>query len=160
MRPKPSKVFLQHKDPNQSLRDRLKRYEIQEVDLRSQLKVVQEKIESDYRDLHYPILHDKYFGRYFKQSYSHDGKKKWWVYKQVISMKNTDVYPVQDGPTALCGIWGFQTDLAGDIRIIRKETTYLHSLGTQIDKAEFNEAYNKMIDNINGVGTWERIPKR
>ena len=124
-------------------------------ELLSQLKAIEEKERSEAIDAAY-LEYKKLEGKFYKeQNYFSYPKKKsddWWIYIKVCKVEKDDVYFATNNVIlakvkCLC----FQTDKYGTITIETKKNIYGQSLGKEITKKEFDEAFLAMSKTISGL---------
>jgi len=106
------------------------------------------------------VLRQKHFPKFkklegkcfkYKNSYSQPKKKSdyWFKYAKVIEVREEDVYDTRGaGVTCHCKIYEFQSDKDGNISIDTIGHSYAHNLGTEISEAEFIEAWNDMMGQL------------
>lgn len=121
-----------------------------EEKLKKQLQeIAEEKLNKVIKD-NYPIFKEKYEGKFFKIENSYSSIEKWWLYTKVTEIKPSHIY-IGYKDAVLCNFDGFsfQTNVDKVITIESNKFGFTHSLGKEISEKEYNDAWNKMIDNIN-----------
>lgn len=122
------------------------------MQLQRELIMIEKNEEKELREKHYPLIKEKYEGTFFKCPNSYNGNNRWNIYTKVTEIKPKDIYDTNgNGVTSHYTGYSFQTDCYNKIQIDRKATGYVHSLGKEISEAEFNEAWNKMIEQMNAL---------
>lgn len=124
--------------------------EARKQELQKELNKLQIIEEQEVINQYYPAIRKKYEGKCFKYQNRYSTDDSWWLYFKVLEIKPEDVYDTNgNGVTSHFRGWSFQTDIHGMITIEQEKNGYVHSLGKQISEAEFNRAYNKMIEKMN-----------
>lgn len=91
---------------------------------------------------------------YDKQKNSYGGNSKSWnLYSKVVDITYDDMYlPNRDKIVlSTCRILQFHKTSCGEIIIKPVYETYTHGLGEEIKETEFNRAFKKICDEINGL---------
>jgi len=120
--------------------------------LQKQLKEIAKQERKALIEKHYPEF-KQYEGRFFKTRNHYSCPEKpsdyWWYYTKVTEITPEDVYDTL-GNGAACHFkgWSFEDTKGGDVFISKNKQGYIHSLGKEITEAEFNEAWNKMVDSF------------
>lgn len=125
-------------------------------ELEKQLKIIAKKEEMEMIEKHYPEF-KKMEGTFHKRRCNYSLAKipsdYWWLYTKVTEIKPEHVYDTF-GNGVSCNFigWTFQTCKYGNFSVEREEKGYLHSLGQQITEEEFNEAWNKAMEQLDKLG--------
>lgn len=118
--------------------------------LQAQLYAIVEKEQKELFEKHYPKF-KKLEGKFFKRRNNFSAPKKpsdyWYVFEKVTSVTPDDLYMSGSTVFCRCKSWSFQTDSEGAV-YIRHNDGYTHSLGKEISEAEFNQAWNNMIEQL------------
>lgn len=120
-------------------------------ELQKQLKKIEKQEEKEFVKQHFPQF-KKLEGKYFKRRNSYGQGKNWWMYIKITSITEQDVYTGVGG-IALCHYRGysFQTCSDGNISIEQVKRGYMHDIGTEITKKEFDAAWNIMMKNMSNT---------
>jgi len=114
-------------------------------ELQKQLDVIVKREEKEIIEIHYPEFKLNE-GKCFK--YRHEQTV---FYTKVTKIKPSDVYNTYgNGVACRYSGWSFHEDKAGNISI-QKENSYIHCLGKPVSKKEFDNAFKKLIDKLNGL---------
>lgn len=127
-------------------------------ELQNELNKIATIEEQEIINTHYPSMKKKYEGKYFKCRNSYNQKERWWLYIKVTGIKPEDVYDTKgNGITSHYSGFKFETDSYGQVTIEKEKYGYVHSLGQQITKREFDAAWKKTLKNINAIGLKARL---
>jgi len=122
-------------------------------ELQKQLKAIAKAEEKAMIEEHYPEF-KKLEGKCFKNKNNYSCPEKpsdyWWLYTKITEIKPDDVYDTRGNGVA-CHYKGysFQTDKDGNITTRKEDYGYVHSLGKEIPKKEFDKAFENMISALN-----------
>lgn len=126
-------------------------------ELRKQLAEIEKQERQSLIEAEYPKF-ASLIGKCFKYRNSHSLPEKpsdyWYSYYKIISITPDDIYMggmENDKVLSRCVVQSFQVDDNGVITIDPRYRTYVHILGKEIDIDEFNEKFNKVIDEINKI---------
>jgi hypothetical protein len=133
---------------------RLKKELTKKEQLQKELNAIAKQEHKEMIDANYPEF-KKLEGRFFKYKNSYSLPEKpsdyWWLYQKVIEIKPEDIYMGANGPLSHYRGWSFQTDKHGTITIENNKHGYVHGLEKEITEAEFNEAWNKMVERLSNL---------
>ena len=87
-------------------------------------------------------------GTFWKTRNSYGDGKKWWYYTKITQIKPAHIYENSNGVTSRFIGYTFQTCTYKILTVEKEKTGYIHSLGKQISKAEFNAAWKKAMDGL------------
>lgn len=90
-------------------------------------------------------------GRFFKNRNGYSPSERWFVYYKVIKVNPESIWANGDKFECNCIVQSFEIDSEGKIRIGTNDTMYSSLLGLEITEAEYNKAWNKLIDKINSL---------
>lgn len=130
-----------------------KNTQITKEQLQKQINAITAQEEKEMIEKHYPKF-KKLEGTFYKQkdNYSCHNKASdyWFSYTKVTKIKPTDIYDTKgNGITSRFEGYAFRTDKYGTFSVNKEKIGYVHSLGIQISEQEFNQAWNKAMQNLN-----------
>lgn len=122
-------------------------------ELERKLAEIKEKEDKELYDSFWPYF-SSLKGKCFKQKNSYGGNSKSWnLYSKVVDITYDDMYlPNRDKIVfSTCRILQFHKTSCGEIIIKPVYEAYTHGLGEEIKETEFNRAFKKICDEINGL---------
>lgn len=127
----------------------MKELKTRKEQLQKELNAISKAEDAEIIKEHYPVIKKKFEGKFFKRRNNYSHNKQWWLYTKVTEIKPSDIYNTMgNGVTSHYKGWSFETTTSKQVDINQKETGYVHSLGKEITKKEFSEAWDKMIKNL------------
>jgi hypothetical protein len=126
----------------------------QKKKLQKELNAIEKLQERQLIEKNYPAFKRKYEGKFFKTINGYGGDTPpWFLYRKVTEIRPSDIYDTggKGGITAHFRGWSFQITSYNQIQIEQLENGYVHHLEEEISEAEFNAAWNKMIDKLDSL---------
>lgn len=118
--------------------------------LRKELDALNKQEMEALIEKHYPLIKERFEGKYFKTQNAYNSRHKWWRYVKVAEIKSDGVYDTHgNGVTAVFNGYSFEKTTSNEVVINQVKGGYVHSLDIEITEKEFNEAWNKIIGYVN-----------
>lgn len=119
-------------------------------ELEKMLTAIKKQEHDELIKLHTPAI-KQLEGRFFKSNNGYTPSERWTSYARVIKVNLGSIWENGDKVECDCIVQSFEIDSRGKINIGTKDTVYSSLLGREITEAEYNKAWNKLIDKINSL---------